>query len=114
MALRGCRAAPPARPGPSLTLGVTVGIALLLLAACSKKEEEAQPVVSVRVAKAEVGAIAQPIELVGTIAARQEASVGPKIGGQIAQMALLKNRVVLPSNSLGLPIIRQRFGAVDE
>ena len=67
---------------------------LSLLAACSKKEQETQPVVSVRVARAEIGAIAQPIELVGTIAARQEASVGPKIGGQIAQMALLKNRVV--------------------
>jgi RND family efflux transporter MFP subunit len=46
------------------------------------------------VAKAEIAPIAQPIELVGTIAARQEAGVGPKIGGQIAQMALLKNRVV--------------------
>src|SRR6266550_628511 len=68
---------------------------LAVVAACAKKDEgETQPVVSVRVAKAEIAPIAQPIELVGTIAARQEAGVGPKIGGQIAQMALLKNRVV--------------------
>ena len=69
-------------------------VLLPLLAACSKKEEEAQPIVSVRVAKAEIAPIAQPIELVGTIAARQEATIASKIGGQIAHMALLKNRVV--------------------
>ena len=68
---------------------------LAVVAACAKKDEgETQPVVSVRVAKSEIAPIAQPIELVGTIAARQEAGVGPKIGGQIARMALLKNRVV--------------------
>ncbi|HEV2721910.1 MAG TPA: efflux RND transporter periplasmic adaptor subunit [Thermoanaerobaculia bacterium] len=62
---------------------------------CSKKgEEEAQPVVSVRVAKAEIAPIAQPIEIVGVITARQEAGVSSKIGGQIAQLALLKNRPV--------------------
>ena len=67
---------------------------LLLLAACAKHETETTPVVSVRVAKAEVAPIAQPIELVGVITARQEAGVAAKIGGQITQMALLKNRVV--------------------
>lgn len=68
----------------------------LLLTACrgAESEKEAQPVVSVRVAKAEVGTIAQPIELVGTIAARREASVSSKVNGQIAQMSLLKNRTV--------------------
>jgi RND family efflux transporter, MFP subunit len=51
-------------------------------------------VVSVRVAKAEIGPIAQPIEVVGTITARQEATISPKVSAQIAQMGLLKNRVV--------------------
>jgi membrane fusion protein (multidrug efflux system)/multidrug efflux system membrane fusion protein/cobalt-zinc-cadmium efflux system membrane fusion protein len=67
----------------------------LLVFACAKHEaEEPAPVVSVRVAKAELGTIAQPIELVGVMTARQEAAVSPKIGGQIVQMALLKNRAV--------------------
>jgi len=57
-------------------------------------EEAAQPIVSVRMAKAEVGAIAQPLELAGTISARQEATISPKISAPIAQMGLLKNRVV--------------------
>jgi len=71
-------------------------VILLLLSACAKKDEgeSSQPVVSVRVAKAEVGAIAQPIELVGVVAARREAGVSSKISGQIVQMALLKNRAV--------------------
>lgn len=57
-------------------------------------EEAAQPIVSVRLAKAEIGAIAQPLDLVGTITARQEATISAKVSAQIAQMALLKNRVV--------------------
>jgi len=65
-------------------------------AACHRGsgEEAAQPVVSVRVAKAEIGSIAQPIELVGTITSRQEATISSKISAQIAHMPLLKNRVV--------------------
>jgi RND family efflux transporter MFP subunit len=57
-------------------------------------EEAAQPVVSVKLAKVEVGPIAQPLDLVGTITARQEATLSPKVSAQIAQMGLLKNRVV--------------------
>ncbi|MBV8545500.1 MAG: efflux RND transporter periplasmic adaptor subunit [Acidobacteria bacterium] len=57
-------------------------------------EESAQPVVSVKLAKAEIGPIAQPLDLVGTISARQEATISPKVSAQIAQMGLLKNRVV--------------------
>jgi RND family efflux transporter MFP subunit len=57
-------------------------------------EEAAQPIVSVRLAKAEIGPIAQPLELAGTITARQEATISPKVSAQIAQMGLLKNRVV--------------------
>ena len=70
-------------------------IVMLILTACHGAEEsEPKPVVSVRVAKAAIEPIAQPIEVVGTIAARQEATLSPKISGQITQMPLLKNRVV--------------------
>jgi len=57
-------------------------------------EDAAPPIVSVRVAKAEIGPIAQPLELAGTISARQEATLSAKVSAQIAQMGLLKNRVV--------------------
>lgn len=76
---------------------VIASVLLLTAAACHRgasEEEAAQPVVSVRVAKAEIGTIAQPIELVGTIATQHEAAVSSKISGQIAQMPLLKNRSV--------------------
>jgi HlyD family secretion protein len=57
-------------------------------------DETAQPIVSVKLAKVEIGPIAQPLDLVGTITARQEATISPKVSAQIAQMGLLKNRVV--------------------
>jgi HlyD family secretion protein len=57
-------------------------------------DETAQAIVSVKLAKVEVGPIAQPLDLVGTITARQEATISPKVSAQIAQMGLLKNRVV--------------------
>jgi HlyD family secretion protein len=57
-------------------------------------DSEAKPVVSVRVAQAEIAPFAQPLDLVGAIVARQEATISPKVSGQIAEMALLKNRVV--------------------
>jgi RND family efflux transporter MFP subunit len=68
----------------------------LVAAGCHRAapEEEAQPVVSVQVAKAEIAPIAQPLDLTGTITARQEAAVSPKISGQITSMALLKNQFV--------------------
>ena len=70
-------------------------VVILLFAACHGAEEsETKPVVSVRVAKASIEPIAQPIDVVGTIAARQEATISPKISAQIAQMPLLKNRAV--------------------
>jgi HlyD family secretion protein len=72
-------------------------VLLFAAAACHRgasEEESAQPVVSVRVAKVQVGTIAQPIELVGTITARREAALSSKISGQIAQMQLLRNRSV--------------------
>ncbi len=79
-------------------------LVLAVAAACHRKggsddDEEssgssAQAVVSVKVAKAEIGSIAQPIELVGTITTAREATVSSKISGQIAEMPLLKNKAV--------------------
>jgi RND family efflux transporter MFP subunit len=82
---------------------IGAGVALLILTiagwcwhrrgAADEGDAEAA-VVSVRLAKAEVGPIAQPLDIVGTITARQEATISPKVSAQIAQMGLLKNRVV--------------------
>lgn len=76
-----------------------VAVVLLVAGWCwhrrsSAATEETAVVVSVRVAKAEVGAMAQPVEAVGIIQARQEATLSPKINGQILEMPLLKNRSV--------------------
>ena len=60
----------------------------------SSAEGEATVVVSVQVAKAERGAIANEITSVATLAARREAIVSPKIAATIAQMPLLTNRAV--------------------
>lgn len=81
-----------------IAAGVTL-VVLLVAGWCwhrsgAASESAAEPVVSVRVAQAEVAPIAQPLDLVGTIVARQEATISPKVSGQIAQMPLLKNRAV--------------------
>jgi HlyD family secretion protein len=68
---------------------------LMLVAACHKGgEEEANVVVSVQVAKAERGPIANEIRVVATLVPRREATINPKISAQIAQMPLLVNRPV--------------------
>lgn len=80
-----------------------VGLVVLLLAGLivwrvrsSKTEEETEvtPTVSVKVAKAEKGAIASPVTAVGTIWPREKADVGAKISAQIKSMVLLKNKLV--------------------
>jgi multidrug efflux pump subunit AcrA (membrane-fusion protein) len=59
----------------------------------SPEEEEAgETVVSVRVAKAERGEISAEVSALGTIFPREEATVSSKLNGQIARMALVKNR----------------------
>lgn len=52
---------------------------------------EPDVVVGVRVAKAERKPIAAESSTLGTISAREQATVSPKVGGQIVQMRLLKN-----------------------
>jgi RND family efflux transporter MFP subunit len=58
------------------------------------EEEKTTPVVSVKVAKAEKGAIATEIPAVGTIWPRDKAEVAAKVSAQIKTMALLKNKFV--------------------
>ena len=60
----------------------------------SEGEEKVTPVVSVRVAKAEKGAIAAEVVAVGTIWPREKADVSAKVSAQIKKMALLKNKFV--------------------
>lgn len=81
---------------------VTGALALLIAAvlvwrgcrSSSPAEGEASVEVSVQVAKAERGPIANEITMVATLAPQREAVIMPKISGQIAQMPLLVNRNV--------------------
>lgn len=57
-------------------------------------EEETTAVVSVRVAKAEKQTIATQVSALGTIFPHDQALVAAKIGAQIKQMPLLKNKLV--------------------
>jgi multidrug efflux pump subunit AcrA (membrane-fusion protein) len=56
--------------------------------------DAAEPVVSVRVAKAEKQTIAAQVSALGTVFPRDTAQVSAKISAQIKQMPLLKNRPV--------------------
>ena len=60
----------------------------------TEAETEVTPTVSVKVVKAEKGAIAAQFSAVGTIWPRERADVAAKISAQIRKMALLKNKVV--------------------
>jgi len=91
---------PPIWKRRRVQIGAAVALLVLIVAdwcwhhSGATADEAAQPIVSVKLAKAEVGPITQPLDLVGTISARQEATISPKVSAQIAQMGLLKNRVV--------------------
>jgi len=92
---------PPIWKRRPVQIGAAVALLVLIVAgwcwrrgAAAPADETAQPIVSVKLAKAEIGPITQPLDLVGTISARQEATISPKVSAQIAQMGLLKNRVV--------------------
>jgi len=77
-----------------------VALTLLLLivwrwrSSATEAETEVTPTVSVKVVKAERGAIAAQVSAVGAIWPREKADVGAKISAQIKRMALLKNKIV--------------------
>src|SRR5947209_6735283 len=81
-------------------IAAAVVLAVILVAAlvwrgCHKPaDEEANVVVSVQVAKAERGTISNEISTVATLAPRREATIMPKVSGQITRIGLVKNRVV--------------------
>ena len=82
-----------------ITAAVVGALLLLFLIwrACrgpSADQGEANVVVSVQVAKAEVGPIANEISAVATLTAAREATITPKISAQITRMDLLTNRTV--------------------
>src|SRR6266852_5249952 len=80
----------------SLALLVILAIVVVVWRrkAAASADETTTPVVSVKVAKAEKGAIATQIVAVGTIWPREKSDVGVKISAQIKKMALLKNKLV--------------------
>ncbi len=78
-------------------LVLVAGVAIIRLAKGGKKaeaDEAGSIVVSVRVAKAERGAISSDVSAVGTIVPRQIAVVSSKLNAQIKQMALVRNKEV--------------------
>ena len=77
-----------------VVIALLVAAALLWRSCHAAGEEEANVVVSVQVAKAERGTITNEISTVATLAARREATIMPKVSGQIAQIGLAKNRRV--------------------
>src|SRR5437868_14219989 len=77
---------------------VVFGLAVLISwrwkTSAAASEKEVTPVVSVKVAKAEKGAIAAEVVAVGTIWPREKADVSAKVSAQIRKMSLLKNKFV--------------------
>ena len=77
---------------------VTLTLIILMIwrwrGSATEAETEVTPKVSVKVVKAEKGAIAAQFSAVGTIWPRERADVAAKISAQIKKMALLKNKVV--------------------
>lgn len=95
------RFALPAAAAAVLGLLVYLG----LRARSTPPADQASPaaiVVSVRAAKAERRPIAAEASSLGTIFPREQATVSPKIGGQITRMRLLKNAVVRAGDVLAV------------
>jgi len=83
-------------------VGALVVVALVLVLYVRKRSAQpagaapggAEVVVGVRVARAERRPIAADSSTIGTIFPREQATLSPKVGGQIVRMRLLKNAVV--------------------
>ena len=77
-----------------LVLVLVVVLVWLWKRSARETETAVTPVVSVKVVRAEKGAIAAQHSAVGTIWPREKADVAAKISAQIKKMPLLKNKVV--------------------
>ncbi|MCU1268037.1 MAG: hypothetical protein JWM21_4355 [Acidobacteria bacterium] len=73
---------------------IVIGVLLWRWKHATVAEKEVEPIVSVKVAKAEKEAIAAQVQAVGTIFPREKAEVAAKVSAQIKRMALLKNKIV--------------------
>jgi multidrug efflux pump subunit AcrA (membrane-fusion protein) len=96
----GSDAAEPSRSSFFIVAGVLL-LSLLLIGGyvvwnrnAATKEEAAEVVVSVKVAKAEKDSIAKEASAVGTVVPAERADVAASISAQIRQMGLLKNQLV--------------------
>ncbi len=69
-------------------------VLLLLLCACHKAEDEANVVVSVKVAKAERTTMTNDITIAATLVPRNQADITPKVAAQIREMGLILNKNV--------------------
>ena len=67
------------RTFPTVGLSLIVGVGLLLLTSCSKKEQETEPEVTVQAAKAEKQSIRQIIRSEAVLFPRNQAAITPKI-----------------------------------
>ena len=82
--------------------------------AAGGEEGEANVVVSVQVAKAERGTIANPVTSVATLTPIREATITPKISGQITELGLLTNRHVHAGDVLAVLESRDLLAQRDE
>src|ERR1035438_4350722 len=64
---------------PLISLSLIVGVSLLLLTSCSKKEQETEPEVTVQTAKAEKQSIRQIIRSEAVLFPKNQAAITPKI-----------------------------------
>ncbi|MFN2530228.1 MAG: efflux RND transporter periplasmic adaptor subunit [Pyrinomonadaceae bacterium] len=103
----------------SIAIIVVAIVALILvwrLRNSSEETKEPEPIVSVKVAKAERQTISANITALGTIFPRDHADVAAKISAQIKQMALLKNRPVQAGQIIAVlesrDLVAQRSEAV--
>src|SRR5271165_3217855 len=67
------------RTFPTVGLSLIVGVGLLLLTSCSKKEQETEPEVTVQAAKAEKQSIRQIIRSEAVLFPRNQAAITPKV-----------------------------------
>jgi HlyD family secretion protein len=64
---------------PTLSLSLIVGVAVLSLASCSKREKELEPEVTVQAAKVEKESIRQVLRTEGVLFPKNQAAITPKI-----------------------------------
>jgi multidrug efflux pump subunit AcrA (membrane-fusion protein) len=85
-------------------------------AGCHKSDEaaEAEAVVAVKVVKAERKDVSESVTGVGTVTPRAVATVSPKVGAPIAEMAILKDRVVTEGETLATLESRDLRAAASE